>query len=66
MEGEVNARVHTTTLVTAPLRTLKFVALRTVPVYVANCARHVKVNALLDKASSKSYLNSNAAAELGL
>ena len=66
MERELNARTHTTTLVTAPLSTPKFVALRTVPVYVTNGARRVKVNALLDEASSKSYLNSDVAAELGL
>ena len=66
MEGELNARTHTTTLVTAPLSTSKCVALRTVPVYVTNGARRVKVNTLLDEASSKSYLNSDVAAELGL
>ena len=65
-EGELNARTHTTTLVTAPLSTPKIVALRTVPVYVTNGARRVKVNALLDEASSKSYLNSDVAAELRL
>ena len=54
MEGELSARTHTTTLVTAPLSTPKFVALRTVPVYVTNGARLVKVNALLDEASSRS------------
>ena len=66
MERELNARTHTTTLVTAPSSTPKFVALRTVPVYVTNGARRVKVNTLLDQASSKSYLNSDVAAELGL
>ena len=66
MEGKLNARTHTPTLVTAPLHTPKFVALRTVPVYVKYGARCIKVNALLDEASSKSYLNSDVAAELGL
>ena len=42
-EGELNARTHTTTLVTAPLSTPKIVALRTVSVYVTNSARRVKV-----------------------
>ena len=60
-EGELNARTHTKTLVTAPLS-----ALRTVPVYVTNAAGCVKVNALLDESSSKSYLNSDVAAELRL
>ena len=32
IEGELNARTHTTTLVTAPFNTPKIVALRTVPV----------------------------------
>ena len=65
-EGELDARTHTTTLVTAPLSIPKIVALRTVPVYVTNGARRVKVNALLDEASSKSYLNSDVPAELRL
>ena len=34
-EGELNAKTLATTLVTAPFSTPKFVALRTVPVYVA-------------------------------
>ena len=66
MEGELNARTHTMTLVTAPFSTSKFIGLRTVPVYVTNGGRRVKVNALLDEASSRSYLNSDVAAELGL
>ena len=44
----------------------KFVDLRTVPVYLASGRRQVKVNALLDEGSSRSYLNSDVAAELGL
>jgi hypothetical protein len=44
----------------------EFVALRTVPVYLANGTRRLKVNALLDDCSSRSYLNSDVAAELGL
>ncbi len=43
-----------------------FVSLRTVPVYLSNGRRHIKVNALLDEASTKTYLNSDVAAELGL
>ena len=46
MEGELNARTHTTTLITAPLNTPKFFALRTVHVYVTNGARRINVNAL--------------------
>lgn len=53
----------TTMKLTVPL---EFVALRTVPVYLASRGRQVKVNALLDEGSSRSYLNSDVAAELGL
>ena len=44
----------------------KFVALRTVPVFLKNGHRRIKVNALLDEASTKTYLNADVAAELGL
>ena len=44
----------------------RFVALRTVPVFLKNGNRKIKVNALLDKASTKTYLNAEVAAELGL
>ena len=42
------------------------IALRTVPVYIKNGNRKLKVNALLDDASTKTYINSDVAAELGL
>ena len=42
------------------------VALRTVPVYLTNGNRKLKVNALLDDASTKAYINADVAAELGL
>ena len=41
-------------------------ALRTIPVYFRNRKKIIKRNALLDGASSKSYLNSDVAAELEL
>jgi len=44
----------------------EFVALQTVPLYLASGGSQVKVNALLDEESSRSYLNSDVAAELGL
>ena len=56
----------TTTMAKKSAVLLEFVALRTVPVYLINGTKRVKVNALLDEASSKSYLNSDVAAELGL
>ena len=43
-----------------------FIALRTIPVMLKNCGRPLQVNALLDNASAKSYINADVAAELGL
>ena len=43
-----------------------FIALRTVPVILKNGDRWMKVNALLDAASTKTYVNADVAAELGL
>ena len=43
-----------------------FCVLRTVPVIVKNGNRSLKLNALLDDASTKTYINSDIAAELGL
>ena len=40
--------------------------LQTVTVYLNNGTNRVKVYALLDEASSRSYLNSDVASELGL
>ena len=44
----------------------KFLALRTVPVVVKNGERRLIVNALLDDGSTKTYINGDVAAELGL
>ena len=66
VEGELNERTHMTTMMTKPAVPSEFVALRTVPVYLSNGMKRVKVNALLDEASSRSYLNNDVAAELGL
>ena len=65
-EGETNERTHMTTTTMKLTVQLEFVALRTIPVYLASRGRQVKVNALLDEGSSRSYLNSDVAAELGL
>ena len=43
-----------------------FVGLRTVPVILQNGGRSLTVNALLDDASTKTYVNADVAAELGL
>jgi len=42
------------------------IALRTVPVIVRNGRKSVKINALLDDGSTKTYLNADVAAELGI
>ena len=65
-EGEPTERTHTTTTGVEPTPSTKFAALRTVPVYLTSGKRKVKVNALLDDGSSKTYLNSDIAAELEL
>ena len=50
---------------TATMNT-EFIALRTVAVYLKSGQNTVKVNALLDDASSKTFINSDIAAQLGL
>ena len=44
----------------------EFLVMRTVPVVLINGNRRLKVNALLDDASTKTYINADVAAELGL
>lgn len=44
----------------------EYLSLRTVPVILKNGHRSITVNALLDDASTRSYINSDVAAELGL
>ena len=70
MEGEQQLtaeRTHTITLVGRELKTAThYVALQTILVIVINGARKLKVNALLDDASAKTYINSDVASELGL
>lgn len=44
----------------------QFIALRTIPVIVKNGKKKLKVNALLDDASTRTYINMDVAAELGL
>ena len=70
MEGErmVSSERSLTTTMTAskfPEQT-HFVGLCTVPVVVKNGGRQLVLNALLDDASTKSYINEDVAAELGL
>lgn len=61
-EGEVNNR----TMIAKDRNVVNHVTLRTVPVIVRNGNRSLTVNALLDDASTRTYINSDVAAELGL
>ena len=55
-----------TTMTTRGKATADFVALRTVSVVVKNGKRSLNVNALLDDASTKTYIIHDVAAKLGL
>ena len=55
-----------TTMVTQSNIRANFIGLRTVPVILKNGKRSLKINALLDDASTKSYINADVAAVLGL
>ena len=54
-EEEPTERTHTTTTGAEPAPFTNSVALRTVPAYLASEKRKIKVNALLDDGSSKTY-----------
>lgn len=56
-------RKRTTTTVSAPADRVIIVALRTVPVILKYGNRRIKVNALLDEASTKTYIYADVAAE---
>ena len=56
---------HTTMVTQNNIRS-KFIGLRTVLVILKNGVHSLKINALLDDASTKSYMNANNATELGL
>ena len=64
-DTEGNGQNHQTTMIAQNECRPDFVALRTVPVVLKNGTRTVKVNALLDDAITKTYLNADVAAELG-
>ena len=71
-EGESRAQVdqvndtYTTVTPSDAAQTSGTIALRTIPVYLKNGKKRIKVNAILDDASTKTYINSDVAAELGL
>ena len=57
-------RSHTATV--AEHTDVRALALRTVPMIVKNGGRKLKVNALLDEASTKTYIDADVVTELGL
>ncbi|CAB4042746.1 Nucleotide-binding oligomerization domain-containing 2, partial [Paramuricea clavata] len=63
---EVNERSLTTRVDSKISQRQEFLAMRTVPVILTNGNRRMTVNALLDDASTKTYINADVAAELGL
>ena len=63
---EGNDTAHKATMVAQNRTKPPFIGLRTVPVILLNKDRSLRVNALLDDASTKTYLNANIAKELGL
>ena len=65
-EGKYRQESQQTTMVTENNLQSGYIALRTVPVILKNGDRSLKVNALLDEASTKTYLNTDVATELGL
>ena len=62
-EGDQVTSTQNTTMVSGISSNI---ALRTIPVFVRNGHRKLMVNALLDDASTKTYLNTDVASELGL
>ena len=64
--SEGNDQSQDTTMVAQSNIRQDFIGLRTVPVILINGARSLRVNALLDDASTKTYVNADVAAELGL
>ena len=66
-KGELAQASHITALKTIEdVERADFVSLRTVPVVLKNGRCKVVVNALLDDGRTKTYVNSDVAAELGL
>ena len=65
-ENSVEKKVTSSGDATMVTGTTSNIALRTIPVYLRNEGRRLRVNALLDDASTKTYINSDVAAEIGL
>jgi DNA-binding transcriptional regulator YiaG len=68
LQTEEKTHYSTTSLVTTNNSTSKhqYIALRTIPVIVSNGNKNIQINALLDDGSTKTYINADVAAELGL
>ena len=65
-EGETADKNEDATKMSETSKTMGNVTLRTVSVYLKNGDRKLKINALLHDASTKTYVNADVAAELGL
>ena len=65
-EGKDQPDNQQTTMVTHNSSKSGYLGLRTVPVILKNGNRSLKVNALLDEASNKTYINTDIATNLGL
>ena len=64
--GTTEGKVQTeqTTMITQRYVNTDFIGLRTVPVVLQNGNRSLTIHALLDDASTKTYVNADVAAEL--
>ena len=65
-EGKEQQHAQQTTMMTQNNSIADSIALRTAQIILRNGGRSLKVNALLDEASTKTYVNADVAAELGL
>ena len=65
-ESKQKEQQNNTTMMSKEVSVFGNIALRTIPVYLKSGNQKLKVNALLDDASTKTYVNADVAAELGL
>ena len=63
---EGNDQQGQTTMMAQNYQRTDLIGLRTVPIFVKNGDRLIKVNVLLDDTSTQTYINTDVAAELGL
>ena len=62
-ESEQKEQQNNTTMMSKEVSDCGNIALRTIPVYLKSGNRKLKVNALLDDASTKTYVNADVAAK---